>query len=105
MVTMLGASPGIVPALMARCGRPQEISSPLGDREARRRIGYLPELFRVIYGLEPPILIPAAQGQPLAEANPFFAATPPPVGFLVWVVTWTVIVLSLAALSLRRREL
>lgn len=59
----------------------------------------------VIYGLEPQILIAAAQGQPLVEANPFFAATPPPVGFLAWAVTWTVIVLALAALSLRRREL
>jgi len=59
----------------------------------------------VIYGLEPQILIAAAQGQPLAEANPFFAATPPPVGFLAWAVAWTVIVLALAAISLRRREL
>jgi len=59
----------------------------------------------VIYGLEPQILIAAAQGQPLAEANPFFAAAPPPFGFLVWVVVWSVLVLGLAALSLRRREL
>lgn len=59
----------------------------------------------VIFGLEPPVLIAAAQGQPLAEANPFFANTPPPVGFLVWVVAWSVIVLSAAIVSLRRREL
>jgi ABC-type transport system involved in multi-copper enzyme maturation permease subunit len=59
----------------------------------------------VIYGLEPQILIAAAQGRPLAEANPFFAATPPPPGFLAWVVAWTVLVMVLAALSLRRREL
>ncbi len=59
----------------------------------------------VIYGLEPGILIAAAAGQPLAEANPFFAATPPTVGFLVWTGIWMVIVLTLAAISLRRREL
>jgi len=59
----------------------------------------------VIYGLEPAIVIAAAQGQPLAEANPFYAATPPTVGFLVWAVTWVVLVMALAAWSLRRREL
>jgi ABC-type transport system involved in multi-copper enzyme maturation permease subunit len=58
----------------------------------------------VIYGLEPPIVIAIAQGQPLAEANPFFAVAPPPVAFLLWVVAWTVLVLSLAAFSLNRRE-
>ncbi len=59
----------------------------------------------VIYGLEPQIVIAAAQGQGFAEANPFFAATPPPVAFLAWVGVWTILVLSLAVLSLRRREL
>lgn len=59
----------------------------------------------VIYGLEPQILIAAAAGQPLAEANPFFAATPPTVGFLIWTAVWMVLVMSLAALSLRRREI
>lgn len=59
----------------------------------------------VIHGLEPAIVIAAAQGQPLAEANPFFAASPPDPSFLVWSVAWTALVLGLAALSLRRREL
>lgn len=59
----------------------------------------------VIYGLQPSIIIAAAADQPLAEANPFFAATPPTVEFLVWTAIWMVLVLSLAALSLRRREL
>ena len=59
----------------------------------------------VIYGLEPGIVIAAANGNPLAEANPFFAATPPTTGFLVWAVTWVVIVTAVAAFSLRRREL
>ncbi len=59
----------------------------------------------VIYGLEPSIVIAAAASQPLAEANPFFATSPPSVGFLVWTAIWMVLVMSLAALSLRRREL
>lgn len=59
----------------------------------------------VIYGLEPPIVIAAASGQPLAEANPFFAAAPPSAGFLAWTVAWIVLVMLLAAVSLRRREL
>ena len=58
----------------------------------------------VINGLEPAIVVAAARGQPLAEANPFFAATPPPPGFLAWAVAWTALVLGLAILSLRRRE-
>lgn len=59
----------------------------------------------VIYGLEPGVVIAAAANQPLAEANPFFAATPPAVGFLIWTGVWMVLVMSLAAWSLRRREL
>ena len=58
----------------------------------------------VIYGLEPPVVIAAAAGQPLAEANPFFAIAPPSVAFLGWVVAWTALVLSLAVFSLNRRE-
>jgi ABC-type transport system involved in multi-copper enzyme maturation permease subunit len=59
----------------------------------------------VIYGLEPGIVIAAARGQPLVEANPFFAATPPEPGFLAWSVAWVVLVMLLAVISLRRREL
>ena len=59
----------------------------------------------VIYGLEPGIVIAAASGQPLAEANPFYAATPPSPAFLAWVLAWVVLVMVVAAFSLRRREL
>jgi len=59
----------------------------------------------VIYGLEPGVVIAAASQQPLAEANPFFAATPPTLGFLVWTAVWIVLVMTMAAVSLRRREL
>lgn len=59
----------------------------------------------VIHGLEPGIVIAAASGQPLAEANPFFAATPPAPAFLAWAGAWVVLVMVVAAFSLRRREL
>jgi ABC-type transport system involved in multi-copper enzyme maturation permease subunit len=59
----------------------------------------------VIYGLEPGIVIAAASANPLAEANPFFASSPPTLGFLAWAVAWVVIVILIAAFSLRRREL
>jgi hypothetical protein len=59
----------------------------------------------VIYGLEPAIIIAAASGEPLAEANPFYAAAPPSPAFLGWAVAWVVLVMALAAISLRRREL
>jgi ABC-type transport system involved in multi-copper enzyme maturation permease subunit len=59
----------------------------------------------VIYGLEPGIVIAAASGNPLAEANPFFASSPPTPGFLLWAVAWVVLVTLAAAFSLRRREL
>ena len=59
----------------------------------------------VIYGLEPSLIVAAAKGQPLIEANPFFASTPPSPLFLTWAVVWTVLVLGLACWSLGRREL
>ncbi len=59
----------------------------------------------VIYGLEPGIVIAAASTNPLAEANPFFASSPPTLAFLAWAVAWVVIVILIAAFSLRRREL
>jgi hypothetical protein len=50
----------------------------------------------VIYGLEPGILVGALGGQPAARANPFFAAEPPPIGFVAWAVAWVSIVLLFA---------
>ena len=60
-----------------------------------------------IHSLEPPIIISVAVGRvgPAVESNPFFAASPPPVPFLVWSVAWIVLVLALAVISLERRDL
>jgi hypothetical protein len=59
----------------------------------------------VIFGLEPGIVVAAARSQPLAEANPFFSSSPPAPAFLAWAVAWIVLVLGVAIVSLRRREL
>lgn len=60
----------------------------------------------VIYALEPPLAILLARGVGGGqEANPFFAATPPPTGQVLWSIAWIVGVLLLAVLLFRRREL
>ena len=61
----------------------------------------------VIYGLEPPLVLLGARAAAgaRAEANPFYAATPPSVEFVAWSVAWVAIVLAIAAWSLNRREI
>jgi ABC-type transport system involved in multi-copper enzyme maturation permease subunit len=61
----------------------------------------------VIYGLEPPLvlLIAAGEAPELANANPFYAASPPPMLFVVWSVAWIGLVLGLAAWRFERRDL
>jgi ABC-type transport system involved in multi-copper enzyme maturation permease subunit len=59
----------------------------------------------VVYGLEPPFVILAAAGRVGMEANPFFAAAPPPTAFVAWAVAWVALVLAGGILLFRRREL
>jgi ABC-type transport system involved in multi-copper enzyme maturation permease subunit len=61
----------------------------------------------VIYGLEPPLvlLIAAGEAPELANANPFYAPSPPPLVFVVWSVAWIGLVLGLAAWRFERRDL
>jgi ABC-type transport system involved in multi-copper enzyme maturation permease subunit len=61
----------------------------------------------VIYGLEPPlvVLIAAGRAPGLMEANPFYAASPPPVAFVAWSVIWMALVLGAAAWRFERRDL
>ena len=56
-----------------------------------------------VYNLEPAILV--AVGGATSRTNPFSVAAPPPTPYLVWAVGWVVVMLSLAALSFRRRDL
>lgn len=61
----------------------------------------------VIYGLEPPLvlLIAAGEAPDLANANPFYAAAPPPLAFVAWSVVWVGVVLGAAAWWFERRDL
>jgi ABC-type transport system involved in multi-copper enzyme maturation permease subunit len=61
----------------------------------------------VVYGLEPPLVLFGAgrAAGSRAEANPFFASSPPPIEFVAWSVVWIAIVLGIAAWSLNRREI
>jgi ABC-type transport system involved in multi-copper enzyme maturation permease subunit len=60
-----------------------------------------------IYSLEPQVVVAGALSTagPGAEANPFFASSPPPATFLAWSAVWIVLMLLLAVVSLRRRDL
>jgi ABC-2 type transport system permease protein len=58
----------------------------------------------VIYGLEPPLVLLMSVGR-TAEANPFFAPSPPPVAFTAWSVVWVLLVLGVGIALFRRREL
>jgi ABC-type transport system involved in multi-copper enzyme maturation permease subunit len=60
-----------------------------------------------IYGLEPPlvVLVAIGRGGAAADANPFFAASAPPLAFVAWSAVWVAIVLGLAVVSLSRRDL
>ena len=61
----------------------------------------------VIYGLEPPlvVLIAAGRAPGLVDANPFYAASPPALGFVAWSVVWIALVLGAATWWFERRDL
>jgi ABC-type transport system involved in multi-copper enzyme maturation permease subunit len=61
----------------------------------------------VIYGLEPPLVVLLAAGRVprFADANPFYAAAPPPLPFVAWSILWIALVLGAASWWFRRRDL
>jgi ABC-type transport system involved in multi-copper enzyme maturation permease subunit len=59
-----------------------------------------------IFYLEPSEVLSAARAAGRARAgNPFFADTPLPVSYLVWVVAWLAVVVGLANWSFAKRDL
>ena len=52
----------------------------------------------VIYGLEPPLVVLLATGNlpRFADANPFYAAAPPPLPFVIWSIVWIALVLGVS---------
>jgi ABC-type transport system involved in multi-copper enzyme maturation permease subunit len=61
----------------------------------------------VIYGLEPPLVVLVANGNAgrFADANPFYATSPPAVPFVVWSLVWIGLVLGVAGWWFERRDL
>jgi ABC-2 type transport system permease protein len=60
----------------------------------------------VVYHLEPrEILLVVDQAGPLTAAFPFVVDAPPSTSFALYVIAWFAVVLGLAALSFRRREI
>lgn len=61
----------------------------------------------VIYGLEPPVVVLLAAGSlpRFADANPFYAAAPPPLPFVIWSIVWIALVLGVASWWFQRRDL
>jgi ABC-type transport system involved in multi-copper enzyme maturation permease subunit len=85
-----------------------EATAVQGASEVIRVLLPMDGLWRgVIYGLEPPIVLLMAAGRnaEALAANPFYAATPPPMPFVAWSVAWIVLVLAGGIVLFRRREL
>lgn len=61
----------------------------------------------VIYGLEPPLVLLLATGNlpRFADANPFYASTPPPLPFVLWSIAWIALVLGVSSWWFERRDL
>jgi ABC-type transport system involved in multi-copper enzyme maturation permease subunit len=94
--------------VFAGIGRFFDAGPLVGAAEASRWLLPSDGLWRgTIYSLEPQLVVAGAisGAGPAADANPFFASAPPPATFLAWSVAWIVVVLVLAVVSLRRRDL
>ena len=99
---------GWMAGVFAGVGRVFDAGALVTVAEASRWLLPSDGLWRgTIYALEPSVIIAGALGAggERAEANPFFAATPPPTEFLLWSVAWVAGVLALATWSLSRRDL
>ena len=99
---------GWMAGVFAGIGRVFDAGPLVAVAEASRWLLPSDGLWRgTIYSLEPPavVLVALGRGGPAADANPFFASSPPPLPFLAWSAAWIVLVLALTVISLDRRDL
>lgn len=99
---------GWMAGVFAGIGRFFEAGALVSAAEATRWLLPTDGLWRgAIHGLEPPAVVLVAVGRAgrAADANPFFAATPPSGVFVMWSLLWIGVVLALTVVSLRRRDL
>jgi ABC-type transport system involved in multi-copper enzyme maturation permease subunit len=107
-IAVVGFGLGWIAGVMAGVATALGVEGLKGVAEVSRWILPTDGLWRgVIYGLEPPLvaLIAAGRAPNLVEANPFYAATPPPLAFVIWSVAWMATVLGLATWRFARRDL
>jgi ABC-type transport system involved in multi-copper enzyme maturation permease subunit len=102
---------GWMAGVFAGIGRFFDAGPLVGAAEASRWLLPSDGLWRgTIFALEPSVVVAGAVGiggeaADAADASPFFASAPPPPEFLAWSAIWIVVVLALAVISLRRRDL
>lgn len=83
------------------------------NNDAVRSVGTLSRLLiptdglwrGALYSLEPAVYIAAQNTARQSAANPFYAPAYPAAPYLAWVALWIVVMVGLAILSFRRREL
>jgi ABC-type transport system involved in multi-copper enzyme maturation permease subunit len=107
-IAVVGFGLGWMAGVLAGVGAALGVAALAQVAEASRWLLPTDGLWRgVIYGLEPSlvVLIAAGRAPDLANANPFYAATPPPLPFVIWSVVWMALVLGAATWWFDRRDL
>jgi ABC-type transport system involved in multi-copper enzyme maturation permease subunit len=107
-IAVVGFGLGWMAGVLAGVGAALGVAALAPIAEASRWLLPTDGLWRgVIYGLEPSLLVLIAAGEApeLAEANPFYAATSPPLPFVIWSVVWIALVLGAATWWFDRRDL
>jgi ABC-type transport system involved in multi-copper enzyme maturation permease subunit len=107
-IAVVGFGLGWMAGVMAGVGVALGVAALTPIAEASRWLLPTDGLWRgVIYGLEPSLvaLIAAGRAPNLVNANPFYAATPPPLPFVIWSIVWMALVLGAATWWFDRRDL
>jgi ABC-type transport system involved in multi-copper enzyme maturation permease subunit len=108
-IAVVGFGLGWMAGVLAGVGEALGVAALAPIAEASRWVLPTDGLWRgVIYGLEPSLVALIATGgsaRNLANANPFYATTPPPLPFVIWSVVWIALVLGAAAWWFDRRDL
>jgi len=107
-IAVVGFGLGWMAGVLAGVGAALGVEALASVAEVSRWLLPTDGLWRgVIYGLEPSliVLIAAGRAPELANANPFYAATPPPLPFVIWSVVWMALVLGAATWWFDRRDL
>jgi ABC-type transport system involved in multi-copper enzyme maturation permease subunit len=108
-IAVVGFGLGWMAGVMAGVGEALGVAALAPIAEASRWVLPTDGLWRgVIYGLEPSLVALIATGgstKNLANANPFYATTPPALPFVIWSIVWIALVLGAATWWFDRRDL